>query len=62
MGKRKKPYEPKITEIIPDLTPEERARRLERFVDTLAKASGVKGYVGCKYFPERGRGEVYISE
>jgi hypothetical protein len=61
MPRRKNPIQLNVTEIIPDLTPEERARRIERFVDTLAKATGEKGYVGCKYFPDK-RVEVYIAE
>jgi len=59
--KKRKPVKLTFTEVVPDLAPEERARRIERFVDTLAKANKVEGYVGCKYFPEKGCGEVYIS-
>jgi hypothetical protein len=61
MAKRKK-INLTCTEATPDLPPEERARRIERFVNTLAKANGVKGYVGCKFFPDEDRGTVYIEE
>ena len=57
----RKPLELKFVNIVPDLPPEERIRRIERFIDTLAKANGVEGYVGCKCFSEKGDGEVYIS-
>lgn len=50
-----------VTERVPDLAPEERARRIERFVDTLAKATGVTGYVGCKCVAEN-QVEVYVSK
>jgi polysaccharide deacetylase 2 family uncharacterized protein YibQ len=58
---RRKPLELTVTEVVPELTPEERARRIERFVDTLAKATGAKGYVGCKCVSEN-HVEVYVSE
>lgn len=50
-----------FTEVTPVLDPDERARRIEIFIDTMAKAAGVKGYAGCKYFPEQERGEIYIA-
>ena len=62
MPRRKKPIKLTFIEFVPELTQEERARCIERFVDTLAKANGLKGYVGCKYLPEEERGEVYILE
>lgn len=61
MPRRKEPLKLTFTEVVPDLTPEERARRIECFIDTLAKATGTKGYVGCKFFPEENRGVVYID-
>lgn len=51
-----------FTEVTPVLDPEERARRIEVFIDTMAKATGVKGYAGCKYFPEKECGEIYIAQ
>lgn len=62
MPRRKE--KPKLTfvPIVPDLTPEERARRIERYVDTLAKINEVEGYAGCKYFPDKGYAEAYIRK
>lgn len=51
-----------LTEVTPVLDPEERARRIEVFIDTMAKATDVKGYAGCKYFPEKECGEIYIAQ
>lgn len=62
MARRKEATKLTIVEIIPDLTPEERARRVERFVDTLARVNDITGYAGCKYFPDKGYGEVYIRK
>jgi len=41
-----------VKRIIPDLTPEERARRIENFYDTWAKVSEAKNYAGCKFDTE----------
>lgn len=61
MPKRKEALPRKVVQVIPELTPAERAKRMERLVDTIAKTNQVKGYLGCKYDPEREYGEVYCT-
>lgn len=61
MPRRKVGSKLTFTEVTPALTPEERAGRIEIFIDTMAKAAGVKGYAGCKYFPDQERGEIYLA-
>lgn len=44
---------PRIVERnVPNLTPEERARRIEHFYDTWARVSEAKNYAGCKFNTE----------
>lgn len=62
MRKHRDPMKLTIIEIFPEITPEEYARRIERFVDTLAKANDVEGYAGCRYFAEKDHVEVYVSK
>ncbi len=48
--------------IIPNLTHEERARRMENFFDILSRTTGVKGYVGCKANSEENSVEIFIDK
>jgi len=53
MPRGKNRVHPRIVErIIPDLAPEERARRIEHFYDVWAKVSEAKNYAGCKFDTE----------
>jgi len=61
MPGRREPLTLTFREIVPALTPEERAARIERFADVLAAATGETGYAGCSYFPDQNRGEVYVT-
>lgn len=37
-----------VIEIMPDITPEERDRRVERFIDKFFALQHVPGYLGCE--------------
>ena len=61
MPGRREPLTLTFSEVVPVLTPEERAAKIERFADVLAVATGEADYAGCSYFPDQSRGEVYLS-
>jgi hypothetical protein len=62
VGKRRDRTRLIVSTTIPDITPEERSMRVERFVDAIARIAEIEGYAGCKYFPEKERGEIYIAK
>lgn len=62
MPKRKEDCTMNVITVIQELTPEEKAKRMERLVDTIAKINRVKGYLGCKFYPEQGYGDVYRTD
>lgn len=61
MKRRKEALPLQAIQVIPELPPAERTKRMERLVDTIAKTSQLKGYLGCKYDPDRECGEVYLA-
>ncbi|WP_156990390.1 hypothetical protein [Caproicibacter fermentans] len=61
MAGKRKVGKLRFEEIVPELDPEERARRIETFINVLATANKVPGYQGCRYYPDKGYGEVFIS-
>jgi len=61
MPGHREPLTSGFTEIVPVLDSQERAERIERFAEVLAKATGESRYAGCRYFPDQGRGEVYLT-
>lgn len=61
MQQNKKRLVLSYSEVTPKLDPEDRARRIEQCINTLAKANNVRNYAGCKFYPKQNRGEIYIS-
>ena len=62
MSKRKEPIKLTFTEVVPELAPEERARRIERFYDTMAKSLNIDGYIGCKCSNNCKDVDIYIAK
>lgn len=64
MAKKNRP-KLKFHEIIPDIFPEERGRRIEEFFNTLAavgtEAGTVKGYGGCNYHIDTDMLEIFVE-
>lgn len=64
MGKKSRP---KLTfhEIIPQLTAQERGRRIEEFTHILAavaqETGAMKGYGGCRYHTDSNMLEIFVE-